>query len=287
MMQKYLLSNVFRAPDDPVADPAVDPAVVVDPAAVDPAVADPPAAPVQPQPAMVPLRVMQERVGEETTKRQAAEEAARVAIERARSFEEITKRLQADPKATPPAADPTATRAPAPADPQFQTAVQQEAARQRFNDDVQLVSESGLKTYGAKWTEAITALNAYGANSEEFVSNVMDVDKSKTHDIMFQIAQDGELAVRLTKMAPTRRIAEITRMVMAQTAAADPKPAVDAKPADPKPAAALSRAPAPKPAIAPHAPAPDIDPRTPDGDAKMDDKEWEAWYKKTYMKRAG
>lgn len=69
-------------------------------------------------------------------------------------------------------------------------------------------------------------------------------------------------------------------------------PAADVKPA-PKPAAAeapkpaLSRAPAPKPAIAPHAAAPEVDPTTPEGNDKMDDKQWEAWYRAKYIKRTG
>jgi hypothetical protein len=112
----------------------------------------------------------------------------------------------------------------------------------------------------------------------------MEIDQSKAHDIMFQIAQDGELAVRLTRMSPTKRIAEITRMVMAQAAPADQKPAEVKPAAEAKPA--ISRAPAPKPAIAPHAAAPEVNPETAEGNEKMSDKQWEEWYKGKYLKRA-
>jgi hypothetical protein len=87
-------------------------------------------------------------------------------------------------------------------------------------------------------------------------------------------------------MDPRRRTVELTRMSMATAA-----PAADAKPA-PKPAPAaevkpLSRAPTPKPAIAPHAAAPEVDPTTPEGNEKMSDAQFEAWYKSKYMKRTG
>lgn len=277
-------SDFLRSPDDGgAAEPelalATEP--IAEPVAAEPVAPEPevPAEPIAaPAPSMVPLRVLQERVGEETSKRQAAEEAARVAAERAQSFEEIVKRLQANPK---PEDQPAATRISAPA--MDQSAVQQEATRQVFQRDVQTISENGAKEYGAKWNDAVAALNAYGANSTDFVANVMAIDHAKAHEIMFQIAQDPEKAVTLARMTPDRRIAEITRMVMAQTATTS-KPDADTKP-DPKPAA-VSRAPAPKPAIAPHAAASDVDPTTPEGNEKIDDSAWEKWYKEKYMKRS-
>lgn len=278
----------LRSPDDPAA-PELELAPAAD-APVEPVAADAPApdAPIEPEPApapvvtapppMVPLRVMQERIGEEASKRQAAEE-------RARSYEEIVKRLQAEPK---PAVDPqnppapvTRTTVPTTID---QTAVQQEAARQLLQRDLANVSEAGFKAYGQPWNDAINALNAYGANTPEFVASVIEIDPAKTHEIMFEIAKDPEKAVTLAKMTPTRRVAEITRMVMAKTAVAD-KPAADPKVEPPKPTA-ISRAPAPKPAIAPHAPAPEVDPTTPEGNEKMTDAQWEQWYKGKHYKRS-
>jgi hypothetical protein len=277
-------------PDDtivPVPDAVVEPVVaVVD--AVDPVagpVPDEPELALEPQPDPAPPpsapKWALERIGEETNKRQAAEELARQNAERASSYEEIIKRLQTEPK---PAETASPTQRPAVV-PQDRSAVEQEAAQIVFKRDMANISETGAKAYGMRWNDAVQALDAYGANSTEFVGTVVDVvGPAKAHELMFQISQDPEKAVLLAKMPQTRRVAEITRMFDAM---AEPKLAADPKPADPSPKPAISRAPAPKPAVAPHAAAPDIDPRTPEGDARMSDSEWEVWYKSTYLKRTG
>lgn len=284
IMRKYLLSSVYRSQDDPVADPvepvAVDPALTADPV-VDPAVIDPEPVPA-PKAETTPKWAL-ERIGEETGKRQAAEERERVATERANALEEITRRLQAgakpgDTPAPQPVPEPANRRAAAASD------VEQEAARLVFDRDVQRISETGLRQFGPKWADAVNILDRCNANSSEFVASVMEIDPAKTHEIMFQIAQDPEKAVALTRMSPARRIAEITRIADAM---ADSKAVVDPKPvaaADPKPA--ISRAPAPKPAVAPLAAAPDVNPMTAEGNDKLSDQEFERWYKDKYMKRS-
>jgi hypothetical protein len=290
LLSNYDLSSILRSPDEPAA-PAADapePALVADPApaadapepAADEPAADPaPAAVVPPAPkAEVPKWAL-ERIGEETSKRQAAETQARAAAQRAQDAEELARRLQA--KETAPAADTTARRTETAAAPD--TAVEAKAAELLFQRDLQTVSQAGASAYGQKWDQAVKALDAYGANSLEFVANVMDIDRSKAHDIMFEIAQDGEKAVALARMTPTRRIAEITRMIMAQAApAADTKTEPEPK-AEPK--SAISKAPAPKPAIAGRAPEPEVNPMTPEGDAKMSDAQFESWYKAKYWKK--
>lgn len=272
-----------RSPDeggapDPVVEAVVEP--VVEPVAEPELQPDPepdPAPQAIPTPAPTAPRWALERIGEETNKRQAAEE-------RARSYEEIVKRMQSQPKA--PAADPAA---PAPqerlaAPVGDQSAVQQEAARIVFERDLVNVSNAGVTAYGGQaWGDAINLLNKCNANTAEFVASVMEIDPSRTHEIMFEIAKDPEKAVALARMTPVRRATEITRMSMPKT---DPKPAIDPKQeVEPKPA--VSRAPAPKPAIAPHASAPEVDPRTPEGNEKMTDAEFERWYKSTYMRKTG
>jgi hypothetical protein len=276
------LTNFLRSPDEPAAaEPVVETVEAVAAEAAPEPAAEPAAEPIA-EPAPAPKsdgvpRWALERIGEETSKRQAAEEQSRQQSARVREYEEIVKRLQADPKATPPAAE----QRPAPA--ADQSAVEQEAARIVFQRDMQSVSNAGATQYGQGWTDAVAALNACGANSVDFVANVMEIDQAKAHEIMFQIAQDPAKAASLAKMTPTRRIAEITRMTMAQ---ADPKPEVKT---DPKPEVkteakpAISKAPAPAPRLAPLAPAPEIDPRTPEGNEKMTDSEWQVWYNKTYV----
>lgn len=271
---------------DPVEEVAVEPVAAVEPVPTPEPIAEPELA-LEPTPTPEPTRPevprwTLERIGEETSKRQTAEEKARQAEERANSLEEIIKRMQADPKPADPA---TVTRQET-RQAVDQSAIDRAAQAQLFQRDLQNVSDSGIKAYGAKWTDAVNALNAFGANTPEFVSSVMDVDQFKTHEIMFQIAQDGEQAVRLAKMTPNRRIAEITRMVMAdvksQKAADDNVP-----PASKTVTPAVSRAPTPKPAIAPHVAAPEVDPMTPEGNDKISDAQFEQWYKSKYMKRTG
>ena len=253
---------------DPVAEaPEPEPDPKPEPT---PALAPTPARDIAPKWAL-------ERIGEETNKRQAAEE-------RARSFEEIVNRLQSQqPK---PQGDQQQPQERQPVRHQEQpreeqSAVQQEAARLLFQRDLQNVSEAGIKAYGPSWAEAVNLLTRCNANTPEFVASVMEIDPARTHEIMFEIAKDPERAVSLARMTPVRRAAEITRMSMPKT---DAKPAVDPKP-EPEVKTPVSKAPAPKPAIAPRASAPEIDPTTPEGDEKMDDKAWERWFKEKHYKK--
>ncbi len=297
LLDKYLLSSVATMiprmaeseGDPPPADVPADPVAQM---------ADPPAAdlPADPAPAAPPAtradtpRWALERIGEETGRRQTAEQRAAEAERRAADLQAMIERLQQPPAAGDP---PKAAAPPAPARPAVdQDAVRQEAARLRFAEKLTDVSNAGANQYGQKWADAVAALNAYGANSEEFVASVIDIDAAKAHEIMFNIAQDGERAVALARMSPTKRAAEITRMIMAEAKNADPK-ALDPKPADPKAAAEpakaapqISRAPAPKPVLQPQAPAKELDPTNPDDNEKMSDSEFERWYKGKYYKGA-
>lgn len=261
----------------PIETAAPAPEVTETPAAVEPEAAPE----AKPEPRSEAPKWAFERIGEETTKRQAAEERARAAERRAAEFEQIVQRLQQQPSdpakpATSPARQENSVD---------QSAVQQEAARQLLQRDLRNVSEAGAKEFGAKWNDAVAALDACGANSVDFVQGVIELDPANAHKIMFQIAQDPESAVRLTRMNATRRGAEITRMIMASDAAVKPEPKSAKTEPGPKPA--ISRAPAPKPAMAPLAPVHQIDPRNPEDNDKMTDAEFEAWYKKTYYKKAG
>lgn len=273
LLDRYLLSSVPRSPDDPaapeaeVAEAVAD--VVGDPPAADPAPADPPEP--QPEPvAETAPKWMIGRLHEETNRRQEAERATRSAVERAQNLEEIVRRMQA--QGTDPAKPAEPARVEAPRQPGGPDPAAVQAARQQLM--LETVIGAGMQQFGPKWDEAVKALELFDANTIDFVSGVFEVDPQKTHEILFNIAQDGERAVALARMSPTKRIAEITRMVMAQAAPKEP-----AKPAEP-PKAPISRAPAPKPVLAPVAAAPEIDPRTPEGNEKMSsDKDWERWFK--------
>jgi hypothetical protein len=246
MLQKYLLSNVHRSPDDPAAAaaaaPADDPAAAAAAPADDPAAAAPAAAPaVQ----MVPVGV----AADLRVKLREADTEKELLRRRATDAEALAARLARGEKPDAAAAKP-AVAAPATTSDQD---VDQRARAIVLARDFRAVSDAGLKTYGAGWDNAVRALDAYGINNDEFVASVMEIDRDHTHEIMHAIAQDGEKAVALAAMSPARRIAEITRMSMAKS---EPKIETDGapKPAAPVVAAkTVSKAPAPAPALEPSA----------------------------------
>jgi hypothetical protein len=301
ILRHLYLSTAMRAPDDGGAA-APDPVAVVAevPAAAevapDPAATEvvPEATPAVRAPTMVPLRILQERVGEETTKRQQFELRATQAEQRAADLQAILDRMQAE---RPDPANPTpAPRAPAAAAPaaaprqgtaEFNAAVKAEAQQQHFYDEtlaVKAAGEAKFKDFG----DTLAVLTAIGATNDDFLSDLFAVDKTGAHEILDKLAKDPERAASLVRMDTRRRIAELTRMSDAiKPVAADPAAAaaiVAAKPAAAAPA--QSRAPAPKPVIVPQAAAHEVDPTTPDGNEKLSDEDFEKWYKGKYYKRA-
>lgn len=296
IMRHLYLSSAVRTPDDPAAaviDPVDTPQVADPPAAAavtdpvaDPVVADPvadPAAAADPAPApaaphgnagkspwyMKEIAQTREEKRQERSAREAAEQ-------RAADLQAIIERMQsgADPAAPKPA--PAAAAAPPPQD--FNAAVKAQAAKERLYEDtltVRSAGETAFPDFGA----SLDILNAVGATSDDFVSDVLAVDKAGAHVIFDKLAKDPEKAASLVGMDSRRRIAELTRMAVA--------PKTEAKPAaEPKPATQISRAPAPKPAASPLGAGPEVDPTTPEGNEKMSDAEFERWYKGKYQKRA-
>jgi hypothetical protein len=282
------LSTALRSPDEPaapdpatvdpviVADPVVAAATEADPAAVDPAAVDQhdPAAAASADPASAPhgnagkspwymreLAKRTEKTNEERTAREAAER-------KNADLQAIIDRMQADP-ATPKAA------AAAPAQPaDFNSAVDAAAEKKLFYADTEVVKAAGLSLF-PDFGESLTILNAIGVTNDDFVEDVLAVDKVGAHKILDKLAKDPEKAASLVGMDSRRRIAELTRMADA--------PKIEVKP--PKPAA-ISKAPTPKPQLSPLAAAPEVDPTSAEGNEKMSDAEWERWYKNKYMKRA-
>lgn len=262
IVRKYLLP-VYQAPEppaaiavDPAPPPAADPAaaaLAVDPAgapdpapAADPVVEPAPAAPVEhgnkgKQPWFLG------RISEETSAKNAALERAAAAEQRARDAEALAARLQGgnpDPAAPPLPRQPVT---PAPGAPDFQTAVQQEAARQRLYDDSLAIKSAGITKFGTDFKNTLSVLNAVGATTDDFVSTVIAVDKPNAHALLHSLAQDPERAASLASMNRDARIVELTRMsTMAAAPATAPTPAAPA-------ARAVSRAPAPPPPVTPSA----------------------------------
>jgi hypothetical protein len=292
ILRHLYLTSACRLPDEPAAaEPVLE--TLVDPA---PAPAPEPVAavepPAEPEPAPAPSaaaalspapeRMVSARVFEKTAfelredRRQERARADDLARKNA-DLQAIIDRMQAgnvDPAAAPaarPAAAPATTQQPA----DFQAAVQAEASKQRLYDDTLVVRSAGLKDF-PDFNQSLGILTAIGATNDDFVSDILAVDKGGAHVLIDKLAKDPEKAATLVTMDSRRRIAELTRMTIAPAAAqAAPVAAPPAAPAAP----AISRAPAPAPRMAPVATAQEVDPTTPEGDAKMSDAQWEKWAK--------
>lgn len=293
ILRKYLLSSAATMiprmaegdpPGDP--DPAAEPVAPADPVAVDPEPAGDPEPAPEPEPKAAVPRVSNPLIDTVTALRAKVREVETDAAQARREAQEARELLARQNAPKDPAAPP-APAAPRSVASSLDEEVDRRAEHKLFVRDVGAVRDAAFKEFGTSFNESIRALGAYGADTDEFLSQVLAVDKPNAHHLLKAIADDPERAVSLVGMNPTARIAELTRMAMAAAPAkTDPKPAADPKPAEPaKPA--ISRAPAPKPALTPRAPAAEVDPTTPEGDEKMSAEEWNAWYAKKYLKKTG
>ena len=163
----------------------------------------------------------------------------------------------------------------------FQTAVKAQAAHDRLVEESTAVRDAGMAEFSdfGNSLDILSPERGIGLTTDEFVAELLAVDKSVSHKILDKLAKDPEKAASMASMDSRRRIVELTRM--ADALKVEPKPIVEA----PKPAP-ISRAPAPKPAISPLAAAPEVDPTTPEGNDKMSDRQFEQWYKNKYLRRA-
>jgi hypothetical protein len=213
----------------------------------------------------------QKVIGELREDRRHERTAREAAEQRAADLQAIIDRIQAGEK---PELPKTATSRAQPDD--FSAAVKAQAAKDRLYEDTLAVRSAGEEKF-ADFQQTLKILTDVGATSDDFVADVLAVDKAGAHIILDKLAKDPDKALSLVGMDQRRRIMELTRMADA------PKAEVKA---EPKPEKTVSKAPAPKPAISPLAPAAEVDPTTADGNEKMSDAQWEKWYKTRYMKRA-
>jgi len=184
-------------------------------------------------------------------------------------YRAITERLAKGDKVDP-APTPQPPRPPAPDDAE----IDRRAEYKLFVRDVEGVRGRGYQQYGQqRFEDAIRALGAVGADNNEFVQQVMEVDPDNAHALLHDIAQDLSVANELVNMTPGKRVAKLTRMAMAASAKTDPVPAPEPAP---KAAAAskVSKAPAPAPAITPSA-AKTVDWRSDDASMEEFSRGWE------------
>jgi hypothetical protein len=167
-------------------------------------------------------------------------ERARLAEEEAANLKAMLDRLQA-PKETPTVTQPANT-------PDFQTAVQREAAKLRLAEDSTAIRDAGYREFGQEFGQNLAILNAAGAVSDDIVLDLIAVDKPNAHKILATLAQDPDRAAALANMDSRRRTAELTRISMAANAPTTPAPKTPAAPTK-----QVSRAPAPPPPVEPSA----------------------------------
>jgi len=198
------------------------------------------------------------RIHEETNRAREALAAREAAERRAADAEALLARMQGGQKADGQQQQVTAQpqRQAVPQD-QYQRDVIQQAERLNLYQNSNDVKQAGFSTFGAGFGDVLQTLTAVGATSDDFVYDVISVDKANAHVLLEKLAQDPDVAVNLVNMHPRQRIAELTRMAMKEG-----KPGANARQGggeqQAKPAA-ISRAPAPKPAIEPSAPAGEAD----------------------------
>lgn len=183
-----------------------------------------------------------DRLHEETNKRQAEAAARAEAVKEAQTYREMLERIQRGEKAD---ALPAAKADPAPDQARYQEDVRAEAASMRLREDSAKVLADGNAAF-PDFADALTALTAVNATTDAFVADVLAVDRENAHVVFHKLAQDPGRAAVIARMDPRARIAELTRMSMAEA----PKKTPVAPAEQPKPTR-VSAAPAPRPAMDP------------------------------------
>ena len=254
-----------------------DEAIVETPAAVDPAPAAEPVvepAPASAEPAKSPWYM--DRIAKESARARENEERATAAEKRAQDAEALGARLRVGAGGEGVAAATSAAAPIVESEAQRRAAIQQEAQTQRFFEDTLEVRHRGEAAFGAKFTEALNILGALGATSNDFIADVLAIDKSSAHAMLERLAKDPEKAASLTGMTSRQRIAELTRMSLANE-----KPAAVAEPAPSTAPKTTSKAPPPAPVVQPSA-SKTVNWRT----DEASDEEFDAGFKEMMAKRS-
>jgi hypothetical protein len=228
---------------DPVIEPVVEP--VVDPVVVEPVVdVLEPTVEVEaaPEPKAPLPKWMLDRIAEAQRNEATARQATEVEKRRATEAEALAARLQkGDTTVMPPLRQPDAIDA----------ALIDQAANQKLMTQArqQIIKDGYAAFTGPKFDEMANILGAVGCVNDEFIADVLAVDRPNAHKTLAALAAEPETAARLASLDSRSRIAELTRITMAKAAVA----AVIDPPA-PKPAPkVVSKAPAPPPVVEPSA----------------------------------
>jgi hypothetical protein len=223
---------------DPVIEPVVEP--VVDPVVVEPVVdVLEPTVEVEaaPEPKAPLPKWMLDRIAEAQRNEATARQATEVEKRRATEAEALAARLQKGETAL-------VQQPPQQADPVL---VNQAAQKILMDQARQQIIKDGYAAFtGPRFDEMANILGAVGCVNDEFIADVLAVDRPNAHKTLAALAAEPETAARLASLDSRSRIAELTRITMAKAAVIEP-PA-------PKPAPkVVSKAPPPPPVVEPSA----------------------------------
>jgi hypothetical protein len=139
----------------------------------------------------------------------------------------------------------------------------------------QIIKDGYAAFTGPKFDEMANILGAVGCVNDEFIADVLAVDRPNAHKTLAALAAEPETAARLASLDSRSRIAELTRITMAKAAVVEPPV--------PKPAPkVVSKAPAPAPVVEPSA-SKVVDWRQDDAS----DEEFTRGFEETMKKRSG
>jgi hypothetical protein len=229
-------------PPDPVVEPVIEPvvdAIVIAPEPVVDVLEPPVDVEVQPEPKAPLPKWMLDRIAEAQRNEQAARQDAQKERDGRTNAEALAARLQ------------KGDTAPAPQPPQVDMALVNQAANKQLMDQArQQIIKDGYAAFGGpKFDEMANILGAVGCVNDEFVADVLAVDRPNAHKTLAALAAEPETAARLASLDSRSRIAELTRITMAKAAVVEPVVVVVPKVA-PK---VVSKAPAPAPVVEPSA----------------------------------
>jgi len=203
----------------------------------------------------------QERINEETNKRRQVEEQLAQERREKQEAKALLERMQGGDK------DQPKTRTE---EPDIDALVDARAEQKLFNEDCNAVAAAGARDI-PDFNDKLALLRTIGVVSDDFLKDIFAVDKSNAHKLMDSLAADPDRALLMTRMDSRKRIAELTRIQMSDTA----------KPAATAPRANVSRVPPPKPVV--DAVSDDMGETDLTND-KLDDKTWSKLWDKKYRK---
>lgn len=218
------------AAEAPIAD--ADAAAVVEAPAAEGAASEGDAEPKNKNPWFM------KRIAEESAGKQQALERAAAAERRAAAAEALAEQLQRDKnpdQKPPPRTEPRN-------DNDMEARINARAAQQRLMEDSQEIRNRGIREFGGDFEQSVRMLQAANAVTDDFVADVIGVDKQSAHVILHRLGKDPDKVAALVDMPRVQRIAELVRMNMEKPSDADPK----TNTTTPR---TTSRAPAPPPAI--------------------------------------